>query len=534
LAVRKVTQDNRGKKTAGIDGIKCLDPDERLALAHTLDVEREPQPTRRVWTDKEGTDEKRPLGIPTMTDRATQALVKLALEPEWEARFEPNSYGFRPGRSAHDAVEAIFKSVKHVPKYVLDADIAKCFDRIDHEALLDKINTFPLLQHVIKAWLKAGVLDGEELFPTEAGTPQGGVASPLLANIALHGLEETISNAFPRTRRIGGERVEWAPHLVRYADDLVVLHRDREVIQQCQTIIQEWLRGMGLELKPSKTRIAHTLKKVDGQVGFDFLGFHIRQYPMGKYHTGLNTVGEPLGFKTLITPSSDKVARHYRQLRAIVRQMKAAPQRALIRRLNPLIRGWCNYYRTVVSTRTFSKLDHCLFQLLYAWARQRHPGKGRKQVVRKYWRDDWTFATADGTALIRHAATKHVRHVKVQANRSPFDGDWAYWSSRWGHYPGIPLWMTMLIQRQRGRCAHCGLYFHPGESVEVFEVHHRDGDHSNQARTNLGALHGHCHDAVHRAGPMKSVASISDKDYSPEEPYESESLMYGSEDQPGG
>jgi RNA-directed DNA polymerase len=534
LAVRKVTQDNRGKRTAGVDGVKSLDPAERLVLVNTLDVERDPQPTRRVWIDKEGTDEKRPLGIPILADRAVQALVKFVLEPEWEAKFEPNSYGFRPGRSAHDAIEAIFKIIKHLPKYVLDADIAKCFDRIDHEALLAKLNTLPLLRRVIKAWLKAGVLDGEELFPTEAGTPQGGVISPLLANIALHGLEETVSNAFPHSRRIGGRRVEWTPYLVRYADDLAVLHRDREVIQQCQVIIQEWLRGMGLELKPSKTRIAHTLMEVDGRIGFDFLGFHVRQYPMGKYRTGLNTVSQPLGFKTLIVPSRDKVKRHFRQIKATVRRMKAVPQQALIHRLNPLIRGWCNYYRTVVSTRTFSKLDHRLFQLLYAWAKQRHPGKGRKQIVRKYWRHGWTFATADGKTLSRHSVTKHVQHVKVQGSRSPFDGDWAYWSSRWGHYPGIALWLALLIQRQQGRCAHCQLYFQPGEPLEVIEVHHRDGDHTNKTRKNLEALHGHCHDAVHGAGTTKTIASISDKDYSLEEPYESESHTYGSEDQPGG
>src|SRR6266536_1106061 len=190
LAVRRVTQDNQGKKTAGIDGVAALEAEERLVLVATLDLDAKPQPTRRVWIPKPGTDEQRPLGIPTLSDRALQALVKLALEPQWEAQFEPNSYGFRPGRSCHDAVEGIFESIKQCPKYILDADIAKCFDRIDHKALLDKINTFPQLRRIIKAWLEAGVLDGETLFPTEHGTPQGEVISPLLANIALHGMEK--------------------------------------------------------------------------------------------------------------------------------------------------------------------------------------------------------------------------------------------------------------------------------------------------------------------------------------------------------
>jgi RNA-directed DNA polymerase len=178
LAVRRVTQDNQGKRTAGIDGIAFLEDPERLLLVHHLNLEAKPEPVRRVWIPKPGNDEKRPLGIPTLYDRARQALVKLALEPEWEARFEPNSYGFRPGRSCHDAIEAIFGSIKQRAKFVLDADIAKCFDRICQEALLEKLHTFPLMQRVINAWLKAGVLDGDTLFPTEEGTPQGGVIAP--------------------------------------------------------------------------------------------------------------------------------------------------------------------------------------------------------------------------------------------------------------------------------------------------------------------------------------------------------------------
>lgn len=181
LAVRKVTQDNRGKRTAGVDGVRTLTPPQRFALARTLRLSGTAQPTRRVWIPKPGSTEQRPLGIPTMGNRAEQALAKLTLEPEWEARFEPNSYGFRPGRSCHDAIEAIFASITKKAKYVLDADIAKCFDRINHQALLAKLHTFPVMRRAIRAWLKAGVLDGETLFPTTEGTPQGGVAtSPIM------------------------------------------------------------------------------------------------------------------------------------------------------------------------------------------------------------------------------------------------------------------------------------------------------------------------------------------------------------------
>jgi len=322
LAVRRVTQDNQGKKTAGVDGVCCLEPEERLILVTTLDLDAKAKPTRRVWIDKPGTDEKRPLGIPTMYDRALQALVKLALEPEWEARFEPNSYGFRPGRSCHDAIAAIFNAIRYQCKWVLDADIAKCFDRINHEALLNKLDTFPTIRRLVKAWLKAGYLDGDKLFPTEEGTPQGGVISPLLANVALHGLERRLESCFPLRERQNFR----SPNIIRYADDFVVTHKDEGVVCECQAITQEWLKDMGLELKPSKTHIVHTLNKVDNAVGFNFLGYAIRQLPMGKYRSGKNTNGNLLGFKTLIKPSKEKVWLHYQKLAAIIKQMRASPQ----------------------------------------------------------------------------------------------------------------------------------------------------------------------------------------------------------------
>jgi len=274
LAIRRVTQDNRGKKTAGVDGVKSLTPERRLYLAQQLQVIPTARPTRRVWIPKPGTTERRGLGIPTLFDRARQALAKLALEPEWEAHFEPNSYGFRPGRSAHDAIEAIFSYLYRKPKFVLDADLAKCFDRIDHTALLAKLHTSPRLRRAVKAWLKAGIMEGVELTPTIRGTPQGEVASPLLASIALHGLETAVRTAFPQTHAVDGKRYQdGQPVVIRYADDLVILHKDEAIIAQAQRIAAMWLAGMGLEFKPSKTRITHTLHPHEGQVGFDFLGF---------------------------------------------------------------------------------------------------------------------------------------------------------------------------------------------------------------------------------------------------------------------
>ncbi len=221
LAVRRVTQDNQGKKTAGVDGVKALPPHQRMELAESLSLNQQASPVRRVWIPKPGTTEQRGLGIPTMANRALQALVKLALEPEWEARFEPNSYGFRPGRCTHDALEAIRFSIRLQSKYVLDADLAKCFDRINHQALLAKLATFPTLRRLIKRWLKAGIMEGLTLTPTEEGCPQGAVVSPLLANVALHGLEEHVTSAFPTRVQRDGQSIRWQPTVVRYADDLV-------------------------------------------------------------------------------------------------------------------------------------------------------------------------------------------------------------------------------------------------------------------------------------------------------------------------
>jgi RNA-directed DNA polymerase len=497
-SVRRVTQDNTGKKTAGVDGQKSLSPTARLKLVNNLKLGSKVSPTRRVWIPKPGTEEKRPLGIPTMKDRALQALVKLALEPEWEARFEPNSYGFRPGRSCQDAVEAIFASINKKPKYVLDADIAKCFDRIDHETLLRKLNTFPTIRRQIRAWLQAGVMDGKQLFHTSEGTPQGGVISPLLANIALHGMEERVkqyAETLPTRSGKGKRDNRSSLSLIRYADDFVILHEDITVVQRCKEIISGWLRDMGLELKPSKTRLAHTLIQCEQEKpGFNFLGFRIQQFPVGKYHS-------KQGFKTIITPSRDKQKVHYDQIASLIEAHKAAPQAALISRLNPIIRGWANYYATVVSKVTYSDIDDLTYQKLRAWAKRRHPNKSGEWVSKRYWHslggDNWVFATRkegeNPLWLLNHADTPIVRHVKVKGESSPYDGNLVYWSTRMGNNPEMPNRVSKLLKKQKGKCTHCGLFFREND---VMEVDHRipksKGGRDSYENRNL--LHRHCHD----------------------------------------
>ncbi|HZU00184.1 MAG TPA: reverse transcriptase domain-containing protein, partial [Ktedonobacteraceae bacterium] len=257
LAVRRVAEENQGKDTAGVDGIKSLSPKERLAMASTIHPKywnyQPPMPVRRVWVPKPGTAERRPLAVLPMIDRCKQALVKLALEPEWEVRFEPHSYGFRPGRSPHDAIAALMVVIEGRPMFVFDADIAEAFDHVNQAAVLNKLQTYPALRQVIEAWLRAGVVDGETFYPSQEGIAQGGVLSPLLMNVALHGMEAVV------TQGAGRSYVREQPVLIRYADDFVILHADLSELQQAVKRVKQWLATMGLHVHADKSRITHTL-----------------------------------------------------------------------------------------------------------------------------------------------------------------------------------------------------------------------------------------------------------------------------------
>ena len=490
LAVRKVTQDNNGKKTAGVDKVKSLTPKQRLELANNLKLGDKSKPIRRVWIPKPGKDERRPLGIPVMRDRAAQALAKAALEPEWEAKFEGNSFGFRPGRSAHDAIEAIFNHIRCKSKYVLDADISKCFDQINHQKLLAKINTFPKLRKQIRAWLKADICDyvKHERTPNHQGTPQGGVISPLLSNIALHGMEN-------RIKQVKGAS------LVRYADDFVILHGNLEVLQQCQDIICEWLTQFDLELKPSKTRIVHTLNELnDNKPGFNFLGFNIRQYKVGKYQSGKRTNGEPLGYKTIIKPSDESVKRHYQKIADTIMRLNAAPQGKLVKDLTPIIRGWCNYFRTVCSKEIYTKLSDLTHKRIRKWADRRHPNKNKHWVSKKYWlkigNDNWVFGCKGKTKdfnLIKHHKTPIKRHTKIQGTKSPYNGEIIYWAKRKGNHPELRDTTAKMLKKQDGKCKWCELPFQEGDVIEDDHIIARKAGGDNSLK-NRQLLHKHCHD----------------------------------------
>jgi RNA-directed DNA polymerase len=433
-----------------------------------------------------------------MMERAKQALVKLALEPAWEAAFEPNSYGFRPGRSAHDAIEAIFNGIRYKPKFVFDADIKGCFDTIDHEALLRKLGTSPKLTHLIRGWLKAGVLEGQDFTPTNEGTPQGGVMSPLLANVALHGMEEIARAGFAKSGSVE------KPIVVRYADDFVILHSDQAELQKVAERVTTWLAEMGLQLSPKKTRTTHTLDRCEGNVGFDFLGYTVRQFRVGKTHTGKNTNRKPLGFKTIIRPSKEAISRHTQEIGRKLRELRNAPQEGVISELNPIIRGWCNYHRWVVCSKAFSLCQYRVHTQLARWGQARHPGKTKAWVRKKYQkridgqnRFGLFIKEKEGNSLpiyVRgHEDTQAEDWVKVRGEASPYDGNLLYWAKRLKQHPLANSDKAKLLKIQRWQCPRCGLYFTDGDVLEI--------DHSiptalggKDTLNNKFVYHRHCHD----------------------------------------
>ncbi|WP_437437914.1 group II intron reverse transcriptase/maturase [Streptomyces olivoreticuli] len=339
MSVRRVTEVNAGRKTAGIDGMVVLLPQGKAELADWIQHKAapwRPRPVRRVFIAK-ANGRQRPLGIPVILDRCLQALALGALEPEWEARFEPRSYGFRPGRGCHDAIQAIFQTAKgKAPKrqWVLDADLTAAFDRIDHDRLLGLLGGFPA-RGLVEQWLRAGVVDQGRFAPTVEGTPQGGIISPLLMNVALHGLEEAAGIRYRTTGARAGETEAGSPVLIRYADDLVALCHSSGEAEQIKARLAVWLLPRGLVFNEDKTRIAHL------DEGFDFLGFNIR-----RYHGTL-----------LIKPSKASLQRIRDRLSAEVVNLRGLNAAAVIAKLNPIIRGWAAYYRGVVSSEAFASLD---------------------------------------------------------------------------------------------------------------------------------------------------------------------------------
>lgn len=490
LAVRRVTE-NQGKNTPGVNGEIWDTPTKKAtALCNLKQRGYKPLPLKRVYIPKSN-GKKRPLGIPTMKDRAMQALYLLALEPIAETKADPNSYGFRLRRSTADAIEQCFKTLacKRMAEWILEGDIKACFDRISHDWLLANI---PTEKTILKKWLKAGFMEQGVLHPTDEGTPQGGIISPVLANMALDGLEKGLIAQFHTTPKT---RAQNKVNFARYADDFIITGSSRELLEsEVLPFVQAFMKDRGLELSLEKTRITHI------EDGFDFLGQNVRKY---------NGV-------LLIKPSKKSIKALLGKIREVIKANKTATAGNLILQLNPIIKGWANYHQHVCSKRTFSSIDHAIFKALWQWAVRRHGNKGLRWIKDKYFkvvgRQKWVFTgefRSDGgkPKIIRLASAARTpirRHVKIRGDANPYDTTWEmYFEHRLGvkmennlrgRYKLLNLW-----QSQNGICPVCEQKI---TEITGWHSHHivwQSKGGSDNAENQV-LVHPNCHMQIHSQG----------------------------------
>lgn len=495
IAVKRVTE-NHGKRTAGVDGETWETPEAKLNGLNSLKRRGyKPLPLRRVEIPKKN-GKKRKLGIPTMKDRAMQALYLLALDPVAETTADHNSYGFRPSRSTADAREQGFTSLakKVSPKWVLEGDIKGCFDNISHEWLLKNI---PMDRKILEGWLKAGCIFNGEFIATEAGTPQGGIISPTLANMALDGLERKLNQRF-RNRQYWDKEAQTTKvetkqvNFIRYADDFIITGISKELLEhEVKPLVVDFLKDRGLELAPEKTRITHI------NDGFDFLGWNIRKYS---------------DQKLLTKPSDGNVKGFLDNVRGVFDDNKTATPHWIICKLNPIISGWAQYHKGAVAKEIFAYVDHQIWLKTMQWAIRRHPHKGKKWIKDKYFKRigtrDWCFfGEFDGgnTILLNHAASVEiVRHTKVKADANPYDPKYEeYFEKRLeikmkkglvGKRKIRNLWVS-----QSGKCPVCQTLI---DDVKNVNIHHivEKAKGGTDLNSNLILLHSNCHRKVHSRG----------------------------------
>jgi RNA-directed DNA polymerase len=488
LAVRRVTE-NRGKKTPGVD-LQVWDTPEKKAQAVDNLKQRgyTALPLRRVYIKKSSGQGKRPLSIPTMSDRAMQALYLLALDPVAETIADPNSYGFRQERSTADAIEQCFTALARSSSapWALKCDIGSCFDKLSHQWLKTHI---PIDGDILDKWLKAGYIDKEAFHPTEEGVPQGSIASPVIANLALDGIERTLREKYPPNSMRGRQA---KVNTIRYGDDIVITGSTKELLEnEIVPLVKQFLDQRGLTLSAEKTRVVHI------EEGFDFLGQNIRKY----------------AGKLLITPAKKNVKAFLRKIREVVGTNKGATAGHLIAILNPIIRGWANYHRHVVSKETFAKVDNAIYEALWDWAKRRHPKKNHWWVRKKYYHPSgsrqWVFygeiEGRDGAAkeieLFKASSIPIKRHTKIKAEANPYDPEWEpYIEERMGekmldHTKGYGQLVRLWFE-QDGLCPICDRKITKESGWNIHHIIWRSKG-GIDGMTNRVLLHPECHRQVH-------------------------------------
>jgi RNA-directed DNA polymerase len=518
LSVRRVTE-NAGRKTSGVDGVSWDTPEKKMAAVDSLKRRGyRPLPLRRIYIPKSN-GKLRPLGIPVMKDRAMQALHLLALDPVTETKADENSYGFRQRRSCADAIEGCFKALARHPGWVLEGDIQGCFDNISHEWLMAHV---PMDRVILRKWLKSGYMEKHSLYATEQGTPQGGIISPVLANLALDGLERRLREKYPLRGPGSWQGILARVHLIRYADDFIITGKSKEMLEcEVKPLVESFLRERGLELSPEKTVVTHV------DQGFDFLGQNVRRY----------------SGKLLIKPSKKNIRTFLEKVREVVKRAQAYPTWQLIANLNRMLRGWAMYHRHVVSKRIFSQVDYSIFKSLWQWAVRRHPRKGKRWVMRKYFARRgsraWCFFGekkydngAREIVWLYHASSLPIRrHVKIKRDANPYHPAWEmYFETREskrmtqtlaGRGTLLYLWRT-----QGGKCIRCG---EPITKETGWHSHHvipkvlggPDG------ATNRQLLHPECHRQLH-SQLCRFRPRVSKEAFGRLEPCELETLTHGS------
>ena len=485
VAIRRVTE-NRGKNTPGVDKEIWNTPELKWNAINRLTRKGyKPRPLRRVYIPKSN-GKRRPLGIPTMLDRAMQALYLLALEPVSETKADRNSYGFRPHRCCADAIEQCFVNLsrKSSAQWVLEGDIKGCFDFISHDWLIANI---PVDKVVLKKWLKAGFMESGKLSPTEAGTPQGGIISPVLANMALDGLEEMLETHFGKKNTKASYKTK--VNLVRYADDFIITGISQELLRdRVLPLVEAFMAERGLQLSAEKTLITHI------DQGFDFLGQNIRKYQG----------------KMIIKPSGKSVKNFLRDIRELLQRHKTAPAAAIISRLNPKIRGWCNYHRWICASETFKYVDYRIWKMIWRWCCRIHSNRRKRWIRKKYFKTvenrNWVFSApamnGEGYCRLLAATSFKVdKHIKIKAMANCYmPEDEQYFErlmvQRWKKTNAGQKKLISLVNRQGGKCPVCEQTFKQGDVWDVHHIHRRvDG--GSDAVSNLLLLHMNCHLQLH-------------------------------------